>query len=59
MEESINKVVWIAVAIGIIAGIYGALKIFFPKLMDSITTNIQKFTDKAFDSMMPGNDSGK
>lgn len=57
MEDSFNKITWIAVSVGIIALVYLAMKKFVPDLLDTIRKHIQDFVEQAFNSMT-GTDNG-
>jgi len=57
MEDSFNKITWIAVSVGIIALVYLGMKKFVPNLLDTITKNVTNFVEQAFNSMT-GTDNG-
>lgn len=51
MEESMNKIIWVVVAVALIGGIYVVLKVFFPQLLKLITGKLTDFVTNTFDSM--------
>lgn len=58
MEDSFNKITWIAVSVGIIAAVYLVMKQFVPDLLGTITDNIKKFVAQAFSSMTGADNGG-
>lgn len=58
MEESMNKIIWVVVAVALIGGIYVVLKMFFPELLKLITGKLTQFVKDTFDSMT-GSDKDK
>lgn len=61
MEDSMNKIMWVVVSLGVIGIIYFGLKKLFPNVMNKLETNLNKFIDSTFQTMFTGgtgNDSG-
>lgn len=51
MEESMNKIIWVVVGVGIIAIVYGILKGFFPNILNTIKKQLTDFVDRTFGEM--------
>lgn len=58
MEESMNKIIWVVVGVGIIAIVYGVLKGFFPNILKAIEKQLTDFVDRTFGEMT-GSDKDK
>lgn len=58
MEESMNKIIWVVVGVGIIAIVYGILKGFFPNILNTIKDQLTGFVNRTFGEMT-GSDKDK